>query len=210
MISFFTGFGLGLSFIVAIGAQNVYVLRQGVLREHVLAVVTICALSDAVLITAGVAGLGTLVEAAPWLVTTARWMGAVFLACYAALSARKALHGTQDSLHPATSREDTHRSTGITPVILTVLALTWLNPHVYIDTVLMLGSIAATHGDERWLFAGGAGLASIAWFAALGYGARHLTRWLSGEKAWRILDGIIAAIMISIAVSLILPVFTGS
>lgn len=208
MISFLAGLGLGLSLIIAIGAQNVYVLRQGIRRQHVFVVVAICALSDAVLIAAGVAGLGFLLESAPWLVTAARWLGAVFLIGYAVLAARRALRGTEQGLR-IENAEINAPSKALAPVILTVLALTWLNPHVYLDTVLMLGSIAATHGDSKWLFAGGAIVASIVWFTALGYGARYLGRWLRTPKAWRILDAIIAVLMITIAVNLLLPVFTG-
>ncbi len=219
MISFFSGLGLGLSLIVAIGAQNVYVLRQGIRREHVALVVIICALSDAVLIIAGVAGLGFIVERAPWLVTAARVLGAAFLLGYAALAARRAWRGEEsldigDEQRTAGARRDaspstlrtTRVATSATSVALTVLALTWLNPHVYLDTVLMLGSIAATHGADRWWFAGGAVLASGLWFTALGFGARFLARRLDSQRSWRILDAIIAVVMSTIAVSLILPV----
>ncbi|MGM7680490.1 LysE/ArgO family amino acid transporter [Microbacterium sp. A94] len=204
MISFLAGLGLGLSLIIAIGAQNVFVLRQGIRRQHVLAVVAVCALSDAALIIAGVAGLGFLLQSAPWLIAVARVLGALFLIGYAALAARRALRGTEKGLRidaePTSSR--------LLPVLGTVLALTWLNPHVYLDTVLMLGSIAATHGEARWLFAGGAVLASVVWFSALGYGARYLGRWLRTPQAWRIVDAVIAVVMVTIAVNLLLPVFT--
>jgi len=219
MLSFLAGLGLGLSLIIAIGAQNVFVLRQGLRREHVLPVVVICALSDAVLIAAGVAGLGFLLESAPWLVVVARWAGAVFLVCYGILAARRAWRGedqglTADAAVPARGAASdaptyTQTRTRLAPVIATVLALTWLNPHVYLDTVLMLGSVAATHGAERWVFAAGAMLASILWFTALGFGARHLGRWLRTPRAWRMLDGIIAVVMIVIGISLVIPVFTG-
>lgn len=210
MLSFFAGLGLGLSLIIAIGAQNVFILRQGIRREHVFAVVAICALSDAALIIAGVAGLGYLLESVPWLVDVARWLGAAFLLGYGLLAARRAWLGTGDALRIGDrDRADAEPTRRLTPVVLTVLALTWLNPHVYLDTVLMLGSIAATHGDARWVFAAGAIVASIAWFIALGYGARHLGRWLNTPRAWRILDGIIAVIMIVIAVSLVAPIFIG-
>lgn len=224
MLSVFSGLGLGLSLIVAIGAQNVFVLRQGIRREHVLPVVVICALSDALLIAAGVAGLGFVISAAPWLVVIARWAGALFLLVYGILAARRAWRGGEelrvdsaDAAHPAappaatatSAHTRTATATALAPVIATVLALTWLNPHVYLDTVLMLGSIAATHGDERWLFAAGAIAASILWFTALGFGARYLGRWLRTERSWRILDAIIAVVMIAIAVSLVVPVFTG-
>lgn len=238
MLSVLSGLGLGLSLIVAIGAQNVFVLRQGIRREHVLAVVVVCALSDAVLIVAGVAGLGFLIAAAPWLVVVARWAGALFLLGYGLLAARRAWRGDASGLEvddrgavapgvggmpasppasPAATTSDGGATAGVAtttrpartrlaPVLLTVLALTWLNPHVYLDTVLMLGSIAATHGEQRWLFAGGAVLASILWFIALGFGARYLGRWLRTPRSWRILDAVIAVVMIALAVSLVLPV----
>lgn len=220
MLSVFAGLGLGLSLIIAIGAQNVFVLRQGIRREHVLPVVVICALSDALLIAAGVAGLGFVISAAPWLVVVARWAGALFLLAYGILAARRAWRGGEQlrvdtadvaGPSPATGAGSTTTATrtALAPVIATVLALTWLNPHVYLDTVLMLGSIAATHGDDRWLFAGGAIAASILWFTALGFGARYLGRWLRTERSWRILDALIAVVMIALAVSLVLPVLGG-
>ncbi|WP_217177585.1 LysE/ArgO family amino acid transporter [Streptomyces sp. AC495_CC817] len=214
MLTVLAGLGLGLSLIVAIGAQNVFVLRQGIRREHVLAVVVICALSDALLILAGVAGLGYVISAAPWLVVVARWAGGLFLLAYGLLAARRAWRGGEtltvdggDAAEPApTGRTATLTRTRLAPVILTTLALTWLNPHVYLDTVLMLGSIAATHGADRWLFAAGAIAASILWFTALGFGARYLGRWLRTERSWRVLDAVIAVVMITLAVSLVLPV----
>lgn len=217
MLTVLAGLGLGLSLIIAIGAQNVFVLRQGIRREHVLAVVIICALSDAALIAAGVAGLGFVISAAPWLVVVARWAGALFLLTYGVLAARRAWRGGEEldvdatdsaSLRAPTAggTTPTMTRTRLAPVILTTLALTWLNPHVYLDTVLMLGSIAATHGDQRWLFAVGAMAASLLWFTALGFGARYLGRWLRTPRSWRILDAVIAVVMISIAISLVLPV----
>lgn len=204
MISFFAGLGLGLSLIIAIGAQNVFVLRQGIRREHVLVVVVICALSDAVLIAAGVAGLGFLLKTVPWLVDAARVLGAVVLISYGLLAARRAWRGGDQSLSVSNAEKRTGR---LPAVIALALALTWLNPHVYLDTVLMLGSIAATHGDARWLFAAGAMLASVLWFTALGFGARGLARWLNTARAWRILDALIALVMIVIAISLVVPLF---
>lgn len=226
MLTFFSGLGLGLSLIIAIGAQNVFVLRQGLRREHVLPVVLVCALSDAVLIIAGVAGLGFLVEKAPWLIVVARWAGALFLLGYGLLAARRAWRGSDDTLDPGAgqdaSRPDPERDPGalstltrtrtprrLAPVLTTVLALTWLNPHVYLDTVLMLGSVAATHGAERWIFAAGAILASILWFTGLGFGARHLGRWLATPRAWRMLDALIAVVMVALAVGLVMPVLGG-
>ncbi|WP_311878282.1 LysE/ArgO family amino acid transporter [Microbacterium forte] len=217
MLPVFSGLGLGLSLIVAIGAQNVFVLRQGIRREHVLPVVIICAVSDALLIAAGVAGLGFVISAAPWLIVVARWAGALFLLVYGILAARRAWRGGEQlRVDPAVGERATGRSSGpatatatrtaLAPVVATALALTWLNPHVYLDTVLMLGSIAATHGEDRWLFAAGAIMASILWFTALGFGARYLGRWLRTERSWRILDALIAIVMITLAVSLVLPV----
>lgn len=209
------GFGLGLSLIVAIGAQNLFVLRQGIRREHAIVVAAVCALSDAALIALGVSGLGAVLHAVPWLIDAVRWAGAAFLAVYAALAARRALRPTGDALRVERDSQDaasaparagtTATATRLTPVLLTCLALTWLNPHVYLDTVFLLGSVANTHGDDRWWFAAGAAVASVVWFFALAIGARHLGRWLSTPRAWRVLDGIIAVVMAAIALSLVWP-----
>ncbi len=218
MTTVLAGLGLRLSLIIAIGAQNVFVLRQGIRRQHVLAVVLVCALSDAVLILAGVAGLGYLLEAVPWLVDVARWLGAAFLVGYAVLAAKRALAPEGKALTAdeqqlaataqSTGARQTTRTKSALPAVLgTALALTWLNPHVYLDTVFLLGSIAATHGDARWLFAVGAIAGSVIWFFALGFGARMLGRWLRSERSWRILDGVIAVVMLAIAVTLVVPVF---
>jgi len=192
------GLGLGLSLIVAIGAQNAFVLRQGLRREHVLVVVAICALSDLALITAGVGGGGLLFTAAPWLVEVVRWVGAAFLLLYGLFAARRALRRsrlqTSDAAHPPAA--------SARAVAATCLALTWLNPHVYLDTVLLLGTVANTHGDARWAFAAGAGLGSILWFSALGFGARLLAPLFARPIAWRVLDAIIAVVMIVLAISL--------
>lgn len=192
----------GLALIVAIGSQNVFVLRQGLRREHVLAVVAVCTLSDVVLISAGAGGLGLLVAAAPGLVQVARWAGAAFLLGYALLAGWRALRPTGESLEAQAS---SGRRGGAAAVALTALALTWLNPHVYLDTVFLLGSVASTHGDGRWLFAAGAMAASAVWFFSLALGARFLSRWLSTPRAWRVLDAIIAVVMIALGVSLVLP-----
>ncbi|WP_454132404.1 L-lysine exporter [Microbacterium lacticum] len=217
------GFGLGLSLIVAIGAQNLFVLRQGIRREHVLTVALVCAVSDAVLIVVGVSGLGLALDAVPWLVDVVRWAGFAFLLVYGLLAARRALRpsgaalttdaadgprprdpGAADAPRPSAARATMTR-TRLTPVLLTCLALTWLNPHVYLDTVFLLGSVASTHGDHRWWFAAGASLASVVWFFGLAFGARFLGRWLATPRAWRILDGVIAVVMIAIAISLVWP-----
>lgn len=207
--SVLAGFGLGLSLIVAIGAQNLFVLRQGVRREHAWAVAAVCAVSDAALIALGVSGLGVLLDAVPWLVDVVRWAGAAFLVAYGVLAARRALRPSGAALHVAADDAATGGAvatrTRLAPVLLTCLALTWLNPHVYLDTVFLLGSVAGTHGDARWWFAAGAITASFAWFFALALGARRLGRRLSTPRAWRVLDGIIAVVMIALAVSLVLP-----
>jgi L-lysine exporter family protein LysE/ArgO len=192
-----SGFVTGLSLIVAIGAQNAFVLRQGLRRRHVLLVVAVCALSDLVLILAGVAGIGTIVERAPVVLVVVRWFGAAFLLGYGLLAARRALRGGH--LEAATDRQ-----LSTSAVLAAALAFTWLNPHVYLDTVLLVGSVASTHGfPGRWWFAAGACLASLGWFTALGYGARALTPVFRRRNAWRVLDGGIAVVMFALAVSLV-------
>jgi L-lysine exporter family protein LysE/ArgO len=231
------GLGLGLSLIIAIGAQNVFVLRQGIRREHVFAVAAICALSDLALIIVGVSGIGAVLTAVPWLVEVIRWAGAAFLVGYGVLAARRALRpsgeallaggdaseatdasGTADaragtpaaSAGPGASAAPTATlarpaTTTLATAVLTCLALTWLNPHVYLDTVFLLGSVANTHGDGRWAFAAGAGVASIVWFFGLAYGARLLGGVLASRRAWRVLDGLIAVVMVVLGVLLVLP-----
>jgi len=194
------GLGLGLSLIVAIGAQNAFVLRQGLRREHIVVVILICALSDAALIALGVAGAGWVFDRVPWLVDVVRWAGAVFLAVYGALAARRALRPTGLAV---ASGDATGAS--LLAVAGTTLALTWLNPHVYLDTVVLLGSVASTHGQWRWAFGAGAMLGSVLWFSALGFGARLLAPAFARPAAWRVLDGVIAVVMVAIAVSLVVP-----
>ena len=194
-----SGFFLGLSLIIAIGAQNAFVLRQGLRREHVLAVVAICALSDLLLIALGIAGAGIVFEQLPWLVEVVRWVGAAFLVTYGALAARRAIRPSAQAL---VSDQRVGGGTLIA-AIATCLALTWLNPHVYLDTLVLLGSVGSTHGDARWAFGAGAGLASILWFAALGFGARMLGPLFARPLAWRILDAVIALVMFAIAIALV-------
>ncbi|QJS99558.1 amino acid transporter [Streptomyces asoensis] len=191
------GFGTGLSLIVAIGAQNAFVLRQGIRRDAVLAVVGICALSDALLIALGVGGVGALVVAWPGALTAVGWIGGLFLLCYGALAARRAFRPTGALAAEGESAGSLRRA------VLTCLALTWLNPHVYLDTVFLLGSVAADRGPLRWTFGLGAALASLCWFAALGFGARLLGRFLTRPTAWRVLDGLVAATMIVLGVTLV-------
>ncbi|MGC9541460.1 LysE/ArgO family amino acid transporter [Streptomyces sp. UG1] len=191
------GFGTGLSLIVAIGAQNAFVLRQGIRRDAVLAVVGICALSDALLITLGVAGVGAVVVAWPGVLTAVAWVGGAFLLCYGALAARRVFRPGGALLAEGDAAGSRRRA------VLTCLAMTWLNPHVYLDTVFLLGTVAADQGPLRWTFGLGAALASLCWFAALGFGARLLSRHLAKPAAWRVLDGLVAVTMIALGVSLV-------
>ncbi|MBT2489521.1 amino acid transporter [Streptomyces sp. ISL-96] len=187
------GFGTGLSLIVAIGAQNAFVLRQGARRHAVLAVVGICAVSDAVLIALGVTGVGAVVTEWPAALTVVGLAGGGFLICYGVLAARRVLRpapGAALSTQGATAGS-------ARKAVLTCLAMTWLNPHVYLDTVLLIGSVAADHGSLRWAFGLGAVLASLTWFTTLGYGARLLSGLLSRPAAWRVLDGLVAATMVT-------------
>ncbi|TRW46817.1 LysE/ArgO family amino acid transporter [Georgenia yuyongxinii] len=186
----------GLSLIVAIGAQNAYVLKQGLTRRHVGLVVAICAVSDALLITIGVSGVGALVRDHPTALTVLRWVGAGYLAAYGLRSLWKARR--PQGLDPLDGGGAGRRS-----VAATALALTYLNPHVYLDTVLMLGSIANQHGDARWWFAAGAVAGSFLWFTTLGFGARAASRVMSRPTTWRVLDLGIGVVMIALAVRLL-------
>lgn len=193
------GLGSGLSLIVAIGAQNAFVLRQGIRREHVGWVALLCALADAVLICAGVLGIGTLVERAPVVLDVVRWGGVAFLVAYALLALRRAVRPE------ALRAGDAGGGASLRTALTTAAALTFLNPHVYLDTVLLLGSIANQHGDDgRWVFAIGAVAASFGWFFGLAYGARRLAPVFARPVAWRVLDGLIAVVMVLIAASLAL------
>lgn len=193
--SYLAGLGTGLSLIVAIGAQNAFVLRQGLLRQHVFAVCAFCAISDAVLIAAGVAGAGMLARA-PVFLEAMRWGGAAFLIAYATRAARAAWQGG-DRL-----RAGGDAAPGLGPTLATIAALTWLNPHVYLDTVALLGSISASQPDRAG-FALGAMTGSVLFFFALGYGARLLAPVFARPVAWRVLDALIAGMMATIALSLI-------
>ncbi len=186
----------GLSLIIAIGAQNAFVLRQGLARQYVGPVVAVCAVSDAVLIVAGVTGIGTIVEHAGWVLELVRWLGVVFLATYGVLSLLRARR--PDTLEAARAGVPSRRA-----AVGRALALTYLNPHVYLDTVLLLGSIANQHGDVgRWWFATGAAAGSVLWFTGLGYGAGAGQRLLATPRAWQVLDVVIGLTMLAIALSL--------
>lgn len=190
-----TGFLTSLTLIAAIGAQNAFVLRQGIRGEHVVAVVALCTVSDMVLIAAGIAGFGALVSAHPSVVTVATLGGAAFLVGYGLLAARRALR--PGILTPADSAP-----ARLAGVVATCLALTFLNPHVYLDTVVLLGALANDHADNRWLFGIGAVTASAVWFTTLGFGAKRLRGLFETPLTWRVLDGIIAVVMITLGVVL--------
>ena len=193
-----SGLLFSLSLIVAIGAQNAYVLRQGVLRTHVGMVVLICAASDVALIAAGVAGVGHVVTHRPGLLIVVRDLGSALLLVYGALAARRALGAAQNSLD-ARSAGPTRRS-----VAAAALGFTWLNPAVYLDTLVLLGTVASAHPHARWWFATGAAAASVAWFIGLGFGARLLTPLLRRPQAWRLLDAFVAVVMTITAVRTLL------
>ncbi|MXQ06512.1 LysE family transporter [Alphaproteobacteria bacterium GH1-50] len=197
MGAYLAGFALSASLILAIGAQNAFVLRQGLKGSHVGLVVAICCLSEFILIFAGVAGFGALVGAVPEAERWIKWAGAGFLAVYGAMSLRAAL-GPPKALDPAANGvESAGRAAA------TCLALTWLNPHVYLDTVVFLGSVASGYGAGRWAFGTGAFSASAVFFLALGYGARLLQPVFASPTAWRVLDGGMALLMWSLAVLLV-------
>lgn len=201
-----TGLGAGLALIIAIGAQNAFVLRQGIRGEHVGLVVLVCMLSDVVLIGAGIFGIGTVIVAVPAVVTVIRLAGAGFLIVYAVLAAKRAFRprvltagDQQGGGHSAVGRQG---SLSRKAVLVTALTLTWLNPHVYLDTVLLLGTLANQHGELRWWFGAGAAAGSIIWFSALGYGAKFLRPIFAKPGAWRVLDGLIAAVMLGLGVKM--------
>jgi L-lysine exporter family protein LysE/ArgO len=188
------GLLFGLSLIVVIGAQNTYVLRVGLLREHVLPVVAICTVSDAALIAAGVSGAGAAVDGRPELLQLIRWAGAAFLLSYGALAARRALRTATVPQGAAP------QAISLASAVGAAVALTWLNPGVYLDTVVLLGSVANTRpGGHAWWFGGGAALGSLLWFTGLGFGARLLAGTLQSPAAWRVLDALVALVMVATA-----------
>ncbi|HTN59501.1 MAG TPA: LysE/ArgO family amino acid transporter [Protaetiibacter sp.] len=200
------GLTLGLSLIVAIGAQNAFVLRQGIRREHVLAIVAICALSDIVLIGLSIAGTGVVIDAVPWLLVIVRIGGALFLAAYGVLAARRALRRQTEVLAVDAAPDAASRRRSLLAAVATCLAVTWLNPHVYLDMTIV-GSLANSHGDARWFFGLGIAAGSVLWFTTLGFGARALAPVFARPLAWRILDGAIALVMLTLAVLVALPLF---
>jgi L-lysine exporter family protein LysE/ArgO len=196
-----SGFLLGASLIIAIGAQNAFILRQGLLREHVFVLCLICSLADAVLIAAGVGGLGTMIAASPRLIMAVTAAGALFLACYAILAFRRAMH--PEALRAEGSGEGSLRT-----AVAACLAFTFLNPHVYLDTVLLLGSLSGRFaGAARLAYGAGAAAASYVWFFGLGYGARLLQPLFARPSAWRALDIVVGLVMAGIALSLVARLF---
>jgi L-lysine exporter family protein LysE/ArgO len=189
------GFIASFTLIAAIGAQNAFVLRQGIRGEHVLTVVAVCTVSDILLISAGIAGFGALINAHPSVVDIAKFGGAAFLIGYGLLAARRAWR-------PSTLTPSDAAPVRLAQVVITCLALTFLNPHVYLDTVVLLGAIANEHRDDRWLFGIGAVTASAVWFASLGLGARRLANLFATPLTWRILDGLIAVMMFGLGISI--------
>jgi L-lysine exporter family protein LysE/ArgO len=189
------GFIASFTLIAAIGAQNAFVLRQGIRGEHVLTVVAVCTVSDILLISAGIAGFGALIHAHPSVVDIAKFGGAAFLIVYGLLAARR-------SWRPSSLTPSESAPTRLLQVVVTCLALTWLNPHVYLDTVVLLGALANEHRDDRWLFGVGAVTASVVWFVSLGLGARRLANLFATPLTWRILDGLIAVMMIGLGISI--------
>ena len=188
-----SGFFLGLSLIVAIGAQNAFVLRQGLRREHVFAICLTCAASDALLIAAGVSGFRATAGALPWLEPALRFGGVAFLAVYGLKSLRAAIAGNA-ALDPSATEAQS-----LAAALATCLALTWLNPHVYLDTVVLLGSISTQYPGRETAFGLGAAAGSFLFFFSLGYGARLLRPLFARPSAWRLLDGVIALVMWTIA-----------
>ena len=195
MISAFSGFFTAISLIAAIGAQNAYVIRQSLTRKHVLLVVVICALADAILIIAGIAGLGALITSAPMLMEFIRWFGVLYLAWFGIRSARSAFK--KQSLDAGSAQSASRKQ-----VVLSILGFTFLNPHVYLDTVILLGSIANQFQSDRWWFGIGAMMSSVVWFFSIGYGAKAAAKYMAKPIFWKILDLIIAAVMFGIAIML--------
>lgn len=205
--AYLAGLRLGLGLILVIGAQNAFVLRQGLRREHVLAVASFCAASDAALIALGIGGFATLAEAAPWLAPLLRWGGVAFLGLYGLRAFRAALAGGAALEAEATAGAGSARRTGtapLGPVLVTLVALTWANPHVWLDTVVLLGSVSAQFPGREAAFGLGAATGSFLFFFALAYGARLLAPLFARPGAWRLLDLFVAAVMWSVALGLAL------
>ncbi len=198
LLAALAGLAFGLSLIIVIGPQNAYLLKVGMQRRHVGAVVAVCTVSDIALIVAGTAGAGATLQSAHWALTLVRYGGAAFLLVYAVIALRRA--ATPGHLHASS----TPTASRVTSVVGAALALTWLNPAVYLDTVVLLGTVANSHAPRQWFFALGAAAASTAWFCGIGFGARRLGPRLDRPTTWRVLDVLVAVIMTAAAVRLLL------
>lgn len=196
-MTFITGFSIGFSLILAIGAQNAFVLKQGLIRQNVFLVCLICAASDAILITLGVSGFGEIITEYPIIEKLARIGGALFLFTYGVLNLYSAQTKTH-ALEPTKKIQTSKRKT-----VLTCLGFTWLNPHVYLDTVVMLGSIS-TQFENTATFALGAISASFVFFFSLGFGASKLTRYFEKPRTWRVLENLIGILMIFLGITLVI------
>jgi L-lysine exporter family protein LysE/ArgO len=196
MLIALTGMITGLSLIIAIGAQNAFILRLGLKREHVLLAVLFCSLADALLIFAGIAGLGRIIEQAPILLEILRYAGAAYLAWFGFSAIRRAMH-PEILLAGKTTTSSTWKTIG------SLAAITFLNPHVYLDTVILLGSIGNQFAPSQWIFGLGAAAGSFAWFFGLGFGARLLSKYVQKPMFWRVLDSFIAIVMLTIALYLL-------
>jgi len=201
MVALISGFLASLSLIIAIGAQNAFVIKQGLLRSHVTLVVLFCSLADSFFIVLGVGGLGTFVQSQPKALEYIRWFGVAYLTWFGIRSVRSAL--STQSLIVATSEKQSAWK-----VLLSLVTFTFLNPHVYLDTVILLGSIANQFSDHRWYFALGAATASVLWFTTIGYGARAASKFMTKPIFWKVLDSVIAVIMFTIAITLALYKFS--
>ncbi|MBP2436142.1 LysE/ArgO family amino acid transporter [Microbacterium amylolyticum] len=224
LTALFSGLVLCLTIIVAPGAQNVFLLREGIRhahegRRHALTLAAVCFVSDVVLISASVAGFGVIVESVPWLFDVAKWGGVAFLACYGLMAAWRAFRPSGATLtapaEPAPEPGESLRTgavatatltrvvpavqSALLPAVLTCLAITFLNPHTYVDTVLLLGSVSTHYGEAASMFAVGAITGSAIWFAFITFAARYAARWLRSPRSWQILDGIIAVGMMALA-----------
>ena len=197
MSALIAGFSLSFTLILAIGSQNAFVLRQGLKKEHIFIVCLICAVSDALLITLGVSGFSVIIDKTPWIEPLARYGGALFLFVYGAKSFWSA-YSANESLEPAKEK-----TSSLKIVVATCLAFTWLNPHVYLDTLMLIGSVSTQYVGQKIEFTIGACLSSFVFFFSLGYGARVLRPFFENPKSWKILDISIGCIMWAIAFSLV-------
>lgn len=197
---YLVGMTTTLTLIVAIGAQNAYVLKQGIIGRFVVPIIIFCILSDALLIGLGIFGLGFLIESAPWILEVFRWGGGAFLLWYGASAARRVLNPSSMTVDASSSGPQT-----LTRALLLAGAMTYLNPHTYLDTVILLGSLANQHGaDGRWIYYAGAVTGSTVWFILLGLGARYLRPLFEKPTAWRVLDALIACVMFFLAFKIML------